>query len=61
MDSILNLETAEITRLVIIAAVLLVGLFFARLAFKLTASIMRLGCLAIFFIVAAIALMQMFR
>ena len=60
MDSILNLESAEITRLVIIAAVLLVGLFFARLAFKLTASIMRMGCLAIFFIVAAIALMQMF-
>ena len=60
MESILNMESAEITRLVIIAAVLLVGLFFARLAFKLTASIVRMGCLAIFFIVAAIALLQMF-
>lgn len=59
MDTFLNLQPEEITRLVVIAAVLLIGLFFARLAFKLTASIMRLGCLAIFFIVAAIALLQM--
>lgn len=60
MDTFLNMETAELTRLVIIAVVLLVGLFLARLAFKLTASLMRIGCLAIFLIVAAIALMQMF-
>ncbi len=59
MDALLNMETAELTRLVIIAVVLLVGLFLARMAFKLTASLMRLGCLAIFLIVAAIALMQM--
>jgi hypothetical protein len=60
MDTILNLQPEEITRLVVIAAVLLIGLFFARLAFKLTASLVRLGCLAILFIVAAIALLQMF-
>lgn len=60
MDALLNMETAELTRLVIIAVVLLVGLFLARLAFKLTASLMRIGCLAVFLIVAAIALMQMF-
>jgi len=59
MDTILNLQPEEITRLVVITAVLLIGLFFARLAFKLTASLIRLGCLAIFFIVAAIALLQM--
>lgn len=57
---ILNLQPEEITRLVVITAVLLIGLFFARLAFKLTASLMRLGCLAVFFIVAAMALLQMF-
>ncbi len=57
---ILNLQPEEITRLVVITAVLLIGLFLARLAFKLTASLMRLGCLAVFFIVAAIALLQMF-
>lgn len=59
MDTILNLQPEEITRLVVITAVLLIGLFFARLAFKLTATLVRLGCLAIFFIVAAIALLQM--
>ena len=59
MDALLNLQPEEITRLVVITAVLLIGLFFARLAFKLTASLMRLGCLAIFFIVVAIALLQM--
>ncbi|MAT95707.1 MAG: hypothetical protein CL608_00955 [Anaerolineaceae bacterium] len=60
MDTLLNLQPEEITQLVVITAVLLIGLFFARLAFKLTASLIRLGCLAIFFIVAAIALLQMF-
>ena len=57
---ILNMQPEEITQLVVVAAVLLIGLFFARLAFKLTASLIRLGCLAIFFIVAAIALLRMF-
>ncbi len=60
MDTFLNMETAELTRLVVVGVVLLVGLFLARMAFKLTASLMRIGCLAIFLIVAAIALMQMF-
>lgn len=60
METILNLQPEEITRLIVIAAVLLIGLFFARLAFKLTASLIRLGCLAIFFIVAGIALIQIF-
>lgn len=60
METLLNLQSEEIIRLVVIAAVLLIGLFLARLAFKLTASLIRMGCLAIFFIVAAIALIQMF-
>ena len=59
MDTLLNLESAEIIRLIVIAAVLLFGLFLARLAFKLTASLMRIGCLAIFLIVVGIALIQM--
>lgn len=58
METILNLQPEELTRLIIIGVVLLIGLFFARLAFKLTASLMRIGCLAIFFVVAAIALIQ---
>ncbi len=61
MDTLLNLQPEEITQLVVIAAVLLIGLFLARLAFKLTASLIRMGCLAIFFIIAAIALIQMLK
>jgi hypothetical protein len=60
MEFLQNLQAGDITQLVVITAVLLIGLFFARLAFKLTASLMRIGCLAVFFIVAAIALLQMF-
>ena len=60
MEIFQNLQAEDITQLIVIAAVLLIGLFLARLAFKLTASLMRLGCLAIFFIVAAIALLRMF-
>ena len=60
MEFLQNLQAGDITQLVVITAVLLIGLFFARLAFKLTASLMRLGCLAVFFIVAAMALLQMF-
>lgn len=59
MEIFQNLQAEDITQLIVIAAVLLIGLFLARLAFKLTASLMRLGCLAIFFIVAAIALLRM--
>ena len=60
MEIFQNLQAEDITQLIVIAAVLLIGLFLARLAFKLTASLMRLGCLAIFFLVAAIALLRMF-
>ncbi|MBK7893408.1 MAG: hypothetical protein WAS33_15915 [Candidatus Promineifilaceae bacterium] len=60
MELIQNLQGEDLTQLIVIAAVLLIGLFLARLAFKLTASLMRIGCLAIFFVVAAIALLRMF-
>jgi hypothetical protein len=60
MEILQNLQAEDITQLIVIAAVLLIGLFLARLAFKLTASLMRIGCLAVFFVVAAIALLRMF-
>lgn len=60
MEFLQNLQAEDITQLIVIAAVLLIGLFLARLAFKLTASLMRLGCLAIFFVIAAVALLRMF-
>ncbi|WP_420629825.1 hypothetical protein [Candidatus Leptofilum sp.] len=60
MEIIQNLQAEDITQLIVIAAVLLIVLFLARLAFKLTASLMRIGCLTIFIIVAAVALLRMF-
>lgn len=60
MEILQNLQTQDITQLIVIAAVLLVVLFLARMAFKLTATLMRIGCLAIFLIVAAVALLRMF-
>ncbi|WP_420645524.1 hypothetical protein [Candidatus Leptofilum sp.] len=60
MEILQNLQAEDITQLIVIAAVLLIVLFLARLAFKLTASLMRIGCLTIFFIVAAVALLRMF-
>ncbi|MCB8924418.1 MAG: hypothetical protein H6652_02205 [Ardenticatenaceae bacterium] len=59
MEILQNLQAQDITQLIVIAAVLLIGLFLARLAFKLTASLMRIGCLFIFLVVAAVAIMRM--
>ncbi len=59
MELLQNLQAEDITQLIVIAAVLLVGLFLARLAFKLTASLMRLGCLFIFLVMVAIVALRM--
>jgi len=61
MESIaqlIGLSVAELTQLLMLAAVLLVGLFILRAVMKLTAAIFRMGCLAILFIVAAVFLLQ---
>ncbi len=52
LDSI-GLASSDVTQLVILAVTLLVGLFLLRMAFKLTAALFRVGCLAILFIVGA--------
>ena len=53
-----GLTTGELTQMVILAVVLLVGLFLARMALKLTAALFRIGCLAVLFIVGAIFLLN---
>lgn len=56
MEALLNsieLTSGEFTQIIILALVLLVGLFVLRVAFKLTASLFRLGCLGVLFILAA--------
>jgi hypothetical protein len=63
MDSIstlLGLESGQLTFLIVVVIVLVIGLFFARVAFKLTASLMRIGCFAVFFIAAAVFLIMLF-
>ena len=63
MDSIaqlVGLNAAELTQLIILAAVLIVGLFVLRTVLKLTAAIFRIGCFGIIFIVAAVFFLQLF-
>lgn len=61
MDSIaqlIGLTGAELIQLLGVAIALLIGLFLLRLAFKLTASLIRIGCIGIFLIVGVLFLVQ---
>jgi len=63
MDSLLEavgMTSGEFTRLLILGLLLLVGLFMARVALKLTATLFRIGCLGIFLIVAVVFLLDLF-
>ena len=56
MTELLNaigLASSEMTQLIILAVVLLIGLFLVRTLFKLTKAVFRMGCFIILFIVAA--------
>jgi hypothetical protein len=57
---ILGLTGQEITQLAILAVALLIGLFLLRLAFRLTATLLRVGCIGIFIIVALVFAFQLF-
>lgn len=62
MDSIaqlVGLDAAQLMQLLILAVVLLVGLFVLRAVLKLTAAIFRLGCFGILFIVVAVFVLQL--
>lgn len=50
----IGLAPGEVNQMIILAVVLLVGLFLVRTLFKLTATLFRVGCFAILFIVAAV-------
>ncbi len=63
MESIaqlIGLNAAELMQLLMLAGILLVGLFVLRAVMKLTATIFRIGCFGILFIVAAVFLLQLF-
>ncbi len=57
---LLPFAAGDLTTLVILAVVLLVVLLALRVMFKLTATLFRLGCLVIAFIVGAVALLIYF-
>ncbi|MFQ5400068.1 MAG: hypothetical protein ACE5E7_10770 [Anaerolineae bacterium] len=62
MDAILNsigLTSGELSQLVVLGVILLVGLFLLRIVFKLTATLFRVGCFAILFIVAAVFILNL--
>jgi len=62
MDGIAQLvgvDVAQLTQLLTLGVILLVGLFVLRTVFKLTAAIFRIGCFGIIFIVAAVFILQL--
>jgi len=52
------ITSAEINQLIILGVILLIGLIAIKVIFRLTMSIMRVGCLVIFFIFIGVALLM---
>ncbi len=62
MDTIaqmVGVTTQELTQLLILVAILVVGWFLLRLFFKLTAAVFRMGCFGIILIAAAVYVLQL--
>jgi len=55
----LNLTTAELVRIIVVAVVLLGGLALLRWVLKLTTRILALGCLGILVVLAVLVVMGM--
>ena len=60
LSELIGLTSQELIQLVIVGIILLVGLFILRAAFKLTATLLRLGCIGIVIIVALMFALQVF-
>jgi len=58
LSDLIGLSVSELNTLVGTAVILLIALLLARAAFRLTRSLMRLGCSAIFLIILAIFILQ---
>lgn len=57
MDTLLEsvgLTSGELTQLIILGIILIIGLFLARIALKLTAALFRIGCFAAILIIAVV-------
>lgn len=55
-----GLTGQEVSQLAILAIGLLGGLFLLRVLFRLTATLLRIGCIGIVFIVGVVFLLQLF-
>lgn len=62
MDTIAQLvgvSPQQVTQLLTLIVVLVIGWFLLRLFLKLTAAVFRLGCMGIIFVVAAVYVLQL--
>ena len=62
MDTILEtlgLTSGELIQLLVLGVALMIVLFLARLAFKLTATLIRIGCIGIILIVAVVFILNL--
>jgi hypothetical protein len=50
----LGLSSGEMTQVIVLSVILIIGLFLARIALKLTAALFRIGCFVAILIVAAV-------
>ncbi|MCA9936754.1 MAG: hypothetical protein H6662_05240 [Ardenticatenaceae bacterium] len=56
----LGVTAQDLTQLLILVVVLVVGWFLLRLFFKLTAAVFRVGCFGILLIIGAVYVLQLF-
>ncbi len=54
-----GLTSGELTTMITLAVALLVGLFLVRTLFKLTATLFRVGCFAVLFVVTAVFVLNL--
>ncbi|MEM7336587.1 MAG: hypothetical protein AAF490_31195 [Chloroflexota bacterium] len=60
ISELIGLTNQELIQLVVVGVILLIGLFVLRAAFKLTATLLRVGCFGIALIVGLLFVAQLF-
>ena len=59
LSQLVGLAPQQLTQLIILAAVLMVGLFLLRFFLKLTATLFRVGCFGVLLILAAVYVLSL--
>ena len=60
LSELIGLTNQELIQLAVVGVILLIGLFVLRAAFKLTATLLRVGCFGIALIVGLLFILQVF-